>query len=85
MNALGIQSTIKPLVTMILKNGKIESGFHPRLLSSFHQLFVVLTHFVTQEDSFFLLLESLESLIVSQFLSAGLDGEIGLTVGDYRY
>lgn len=81
MDALGVQSTIKSLVAMVLKDGKIKVGFHACLLRRFHQFFVVFLHFIAKEQAFFILFEPLKYLIVRQLLPTGLDGKIRLPIG----
>ena len=49
MNTFGIESAIKPFVAVVLEDGKIQIRLHTRLLRSFHQLFIVLFHLVTQK------------------------------------
>lgn len=83
MDIFGIQPAIKPSVTVVLENGKIHIAGDTRIGGSVHQLFIMLFHLFPKQQTFFIFLQLLESLIISQLLTAGLQGKVGLTIGDH--
>ena len=72
------------LVAVILEDGVVEAGLNAGILGRRGEILVVLGQFVADRQTFFVLGQAGECLVVGQFLPPGLDGKIGLAVGDDR-
>ncbi len=84
MNVLGTAPAIQTLVPVILEDGVVQRRFHTGILGSGRQVLVVGGQLVADSQTLVVLAESGESLVIAQLLAAGLQGEVGLAVGDDR-
>lgn len=79
MDVAHSQAAVKSAIPMIHEDRVVQRQDNARLFRDARQILVVLLHLGAQQQPFLILLQS---LVVGQFLPAGLDGEIGLAQGD---
>ena len=70
---------------MVLEYGVIQAAGYTGISGRCGQVLVVLGQLIAYRQTLFVFVKSGEAIIIGQLLAAGLDGEVGLTIGDDRF